>query len=180
MPKDISAEELAKLGLEETAAGEMADQVNSLLQSAPASQCWQAISQRVLRPSHPFSVHKFLYEAIYSDWDDRHGPWPAWSPTETFQRATNIGRLMERRGLRTYEDLRRWSCENREQFWEVLVEELGIRFRQPPSHVMDPLSDAACPRNASRSKPEKRLCRPMSLPEGGASLIFSPGSKAER
>ena len=112
----------------------------------PAVQCWQAISQQVLRPCHPFPVHKFLYETVFSGWDDQRGPWPAWSPTEESQRATNIWRLMERRGFRTYEDLRRWSCENREQFWELMVEQLGIRFSRPPSCIMDPSSDAACPR----------------------------------
>ena len=146
MPKEISADELVARGLHGSVAGGMADQVNSLLRSAPAVPCWQAIAQRVLRPTDPFPVHKFLYEVVFSGWDDERGPWPAWSPTEESQRATNIWRLMERRGFRTYEDLRRWSCENREQFWEVMIEQLGIRFSRPPSYVMDRSSDAACPR----------------------------------
>jgi hypothetical protein len=50
---------------------------------------------------------------------------------------------MEKRGIRTYEDLRRWSDENREQFWELLIEQLGVRFSRPPSHIMDPSSDVA-------------------------------------
>ena len=52
---------------------------------------------------------------------------------------------MERRGFRTYEDLRRWSCENREQYWQLMVEQLGICFRRPPSHILSPSSDAARP-----------------------------------
>jgi acetyl-CoA synthetase len=146
MPKEISAEELVELGLDGSIAGGMADQVNSLLRSAPAAQCWQAISQRVLRPCHPFPVHKFLYETIFSGWDDQRGPRPAWSPTGESLRATNIWRLMEERGVRTYEDLRRWSDENREQFWELIVDRLGVRFSRPPSCIMDPSSDVACPR----------------------------------
>ncbi len=74
MPKEISAEELVGLGLDGAGADGMADQVNALLRSAPAAQSWQAVSQRVLRPSHPFSVHKFLYETVFSAWDDQLGP----------------------------------------------------------------------------------------------------------
>lgn len=145
MPKEVAVEELVKLGLEGAVAEELAKRINPLLQSAPAAQCWRTISQEVLRPCHPFPVHQFLYETVFSDWDDQRGPRPAWSPTESFQRATNLGKLMAKRGFRTYEDFRRWSCENRQQFWEMMIEELGIRFRRPPSHVMGPQSDATCP-----------------------------------
>jgi acetyl-CoA synthetase len=146
MASEISAAELIELGLDESAAGGMADQVNSLLRSAPAAQCWQAISQRVLRPCHPFPVHKFLYDTTFSGWDDQRGPRPAWSPAEESLRATNIWRLMEKRGIRAYEDLRRWCNENREQFWELMIEQLGVCFQRPPSNIMDPSSDAAFPR----------------------------------
>ncbi|NLS93256.1 MAG: AMP-binding protein [Planctomycetaceae bacterium] len=146
MPKEISAEELVALGLDAAVAGGMADRVNSLLRTAPAAQCWRVISQQVLRPCHPFPVHRFLYETVFADWDNRQGPRPAWSPTEESQRASNLGRLMETLGFQTYDDLRRWSCENRQQFWELMVEQLGIRFSQAPSQIMDPLSDVACPR----------------------------------
>jgi hypothetical protein len=44
MPKEISTKELVELGLDGAVAGGMADQVNSLLRSAPAAQCWQAVS----------------------------------------------------------------------------------------------------------------------------------------
>jgi acetyl-CoA synthetase len=145
MPKEISAEELIQRGLDRAVAHTMADQVNSLLRSAPAAPCWQTISQQVLKPCHPFSVHKFLYETVFSAWDDRQGPRPAWSPTEPGRRASNLGKLMESRGMRTYEDLRRWSCENREQYWQLMVEQLGIRFRRPPSRVMNPSSDVTRP-----------------------------------
>ncbi len=143
MSKDISAEELIGLGLNGSVAFGMADQVNSLLRSATAAECWRAVSQRVLRPCHPFPVHRYLYETIFSGWDDRCGPWPAWSPTGESARATNIWKLMRKKGIGTYEDLRRWCAENREPFWESMIELLGVRFRRPPSHIMDPSSDVA-------------------------------------
>jgi acetyl-CoA synthetase len=145
MPKEISAEELIGLGLDGAVAGGTADQVNSLIRSAPAAECWQVVSKRVLRSSDPFPVHRFLYERIFSDWDDQLGPRPAWSPTEESLRGTNIWRFMKDRGIGTYEDLRRWCGENREQFWELMIEQLGVRFRRPPSHIMDPSSDVTCP-----------------------------------
>ncbi len=144
MPKEISAEELVELGLDRPVAVGMADQVNSLLHSALAAPCWQAVSQRVLRPCYPFAGHKCLYGRVFSDWDDQCGPRPAWSPTEESLRATNIWEFMNDRGTGTYEDLRRWCAENREQFWELMIEQLGVRFHRPPSCIMDPSSEVAC------------------------------------
>ncbi len=146
MPKEIAAQVLVELGLAESVAGEMAGKVNSLLRSAPAAQCWQEVSQRVLQPSYPFPVHKFLYDTIFSDWDDRLGPRPAWSPAEESRRATNVWRLMEQRGFRTYEEFRRWSHEDRGRFWELMIEHLGVRFALPPSGIMDPSPDVTRPR----------------------------------
>ena len=53
---------------------------------------------------------------------------------------------MGKRGIGTYEDLRRWCAENRELFWEFMIEQLGVRFHRPPSCIMDPSSDVTCPK----------------------------------
>jgi len=145
MPQEVSARRLVELGLDESKAVGMADQVNSLLRSAPAARSWQAISQRVIGSRHPFAVHKLIYETVFSDWDDQNGPRPAWSPTEESLRATNIWRLMQERGIGTYEDLWRWCDENREQFWRLMIERLDVSFSRPPSQIRDPSSDVACP-----------------------------------
>jgi acetyl-CoA synthetase len=44
---------------------------------------------------------------------------------------------MQRVGIDSYETLRAWSVENRERFWALAIERLGIRLQKPFSRVMD-------------------------------------------
>jgi acetyl-CoA synthetase len=67
-------------------------------------------------------------------------PQPAWTPTPEFISTANVAWLMRRAGVNSYEALHRWSVQNREEFWALTIERLGIRFQQPFSRVMD-LSD---------------------------------------
>lgn len=65
---------------------------------------------------------------------------PAWTPTPEFINTTNIAWLMRRAGVDSYEALHKWSVQNREEFWKLVIERLQIRFQKPFSRVMD-LSD---------------------------------------
>jgi acetyl-CoA synthetase len=65
---------------------------------------------------------------------------PKWTPTPDFVRSTNVGRLMARLGCASVADLHRWTVENRADYWELVVRELGVRFRRPYDRVVD-LSD---------------------------------------
>jgi acetyl-CoA synthetase len=64
-------------------------------------------------------------------------PPPTWSPAPDFVHTTNIGRLMARLGMASVADLHRWSVANREDFWELVVRELPIRFRQSYTRIVD-------------------------------------------
>src|SRR5882757_9761973 len=62
---------------------------------------------------------------------------PAWMPSPDFIRTTNIAWLMQRAGVDSYEALHAWSAQNREAFWTLAIERLGLRFRSPFSRTMD-------------------------------------------
>ena len=62
---------------------------------------------------------------------------PAWVPSPDFIRTTNIAWLMQRAGVDSYEALHAWSAQNREAFWTLAIERLGLRFRSPCSRTMD-------------------------------------------
>src|SRR5258707_14041449 len=62
---------------------------------------------------------------------------PAWVPSPDFIRTTNIAWLMQRAGVDSYEALHAWSAQNREAFWTLAIERLGLRFRSPFSPTMD-------------------------------------------
>jgi len=146
MPSQVTAGQLVEAGLEQPAAAEMAGRVNSLQTTQPAAECWRAISKEVLRPDHPFELHRFLYETVFSDWDPAQGPPPAWSPTEEFVKTTNIAPLMQELGIETYREFHQWSVQNREAFWELMVRKLEVRFIEPPGRLLDPSSDLEAPR----------------------------------
>jgi acetyl-CoA synthetase len=61
----------------------------------------------------------------------------AWVPSPEFINTTNIAWLMRRVGVASYAALHQWSVQNREAFWTLVIERLGIRFQQPFSRVMD-------------------------------------------
>ena len=146
MPNEVTAAQIAEQGLEEPAAAQLADQINSRLRTRPAVECWQAISKEVLRPDHPFELHRFLYGTVYSDWDPAQGPPPAWAPTEEGVRTANITSLMAEQGCKTYQEFHRWTVENREAFWKLAIGRLGIRFMEAPERYLDPGSDVESPR----------------------------------
>ncbi len=63
-----------------------------------------------------------------------------WTPTPQSLSGTNIEWLMQYAAVDSYDELHRWSVDEREPYWAAVVERLGIRFRQPYDRVLD-LSD---------------------------------------
>ncbi len=130
MAKELTLEQLIERGLEKSVAADILRRVNQLLLSLPASECWQKISQEVLTPCHPFQLHQLLHKTVFSDWDSKKGPPPAWFPSEEQIQTTNIAKLMKSLKLNSYEELHAWSVQNSADFWNLMIQRLGIRFKQ--------------------------------------------------
>ena len=64
-------------------------------------------------------------------------PAPDWTPAPEFIATTNLAWLMQRAGVDSYEKLHAWSVENREEFWRLAIERIGMRFGQPPARILD-------------------------------------------
>jgi acetyl-CoA synthetase len=62
---------------------------------------------------------------------------PAWVPSIEQIQATNIAALMQDLNIRTYSELHSWSIRNRAAFWEVMIQRLGICFREPYTQIVD-------------------------------------------
>lgn len=60
-----------------------------------------------------------------------------WSPSEEAIRQTNVGRLMARHGLSSYEALVAWSVSDIGRFWHAVMEDLSIRWERPYRQVYD-------------------------------------------
>ena len=130
MAKELTFEQLIECGVEKTVAADMLQRVNQLLLSLPPSECWQKIAQEVLNPGQPFELHKLLHEAVFSNWDEKLGPAPAWFPSEEEEKDSNIAGLMRALALNSYEELHVWSVQHRADFWNLMIQRLGIRFRR--------------------------------------------------
>ena len=66
----------------------------------------------------------------------------AWTPTPDHVAGTNLARLWTRLGLEDYAALERWALEDVGRFWDTVLKDLGIVFRQPYERVLD-LEDGA-------------------------------------
>ncbi len=61
----------------------------------------------------------------------------AWMPDEKALKEANITSLMKELNVKTYQDLHKWSVENREEFWEKTIERIGIKFHKPYNKMLD-------------------------------------------
>ncbi|RLV48233.1 acetoacetate--CoA ligase [Nocardioides mangrovicus] len=59
-----------------------------------------------------------------------------WTPPDDVLDTTRIGVFAQRCGLRTHEELWRWSVEEPEAFWSTVADALGVRFHQQPTAVL--------------------------------------------
>ena len=124
----LTVEQLTACGLNKAEASEIVELVNRILKAQSPTACWSEISRHVLTPHHPFALHQLLYETVYADFDratDR--PPPAWFPTDEDITEANITRLMTQLNIKTYPELHAWTVQNRDTFWQMLIDVLDIK-----------------------------------------------------
>ena len=133
--KKLTRENLIECGLDESTSECLIERINPLLASLPAAVCWGKISQTILTPDHPFALHQLLYNTVFADWKGVAAP--AWFPAEDKIEKTNIAAVMRGLDLDSYEALHSWAVHHRVDFWELMIERLGIQFHRKFSKVVD-------------------------------------------
>ena len=133
--KKLTCENLIECGLDISTSDRLIDRINPLLASLPAAACWKEISQTVLTPDHPFALHQLLHNTVFADWKGQAAP--AWFPGEDEIEQTNVVAVMRELNLDAYEEFHSWSVHHRADFWELMIERLGIQFHRKFSEVMD-------------------------------------------
>ena len=137
MAAQLTLKQILACGVKTSKAIEILPTINQCLSDVPPLEGWQRLIQAVLTPALPFTLHALLYNTAFSDWDASQGIPPAWYPTEEQIQTTHISELMREVGLETYGELHTWSTQNRAQFWELMLQRLGIRFHQTYRTVLD-------------------------------------------
>ena len=124
----LTVEELTACGLDKTEASKVAEVVNRILSTQSPTACWCEISRYILTPHHPFALHQFLYETVYAGFNRaRYGPPPAWFPMDEDITKANITRIMADLHIKTYPEFHAWSVANRNTFWQMMIDTLGIK-----------------------------------------------------
>lgn len=145
LPERLTADALVACGLSVPDAQQLADEVNRAA-AGPPQTAWRAISQQLLRPDHPFELHKRLFDWAFREWDAARGPAPAWTPSDDDVRQSNVGRLIDQRGCGSVGELHAWSVAHPREFWAELIDRLGIRFARPYDELLDVSGGAERPR----------------------------------
>jgi acetyl-CoA synthetase len=137
MHLDIKIESLLNHGVSLQVAKDILARLEKISSGPDPATAWHDAISTVLTPDVPFEVHREVFDAIFADWDDTRGPQPAWSPDAAEADATNIMAFCRDRNIDSYEALYAWSVSEREAFWQSVVEQLGVRFREWPRRILD-------------------------------------------
>ncbi|KAF3890618.1 MULTISPECIES: AMP-binding protein [Nostocales] len=137
MREQLSLEEITACGVEVSTAIAILSQIDEWLASLQPADCWQHLVQYILKPDLPFALHELLYKTTFSDWDSTQGSPPAWFPSKEQIQKTNIAALMKSLELDSYPELHAWSAQNRSEFWEIMIQRLGIHFSEKYSQIID-------------------------------------------
>jgi acetyl-CoA synthetase len=135
MSQQLSLNQIIACGLDRDYATAILPSINQRLKSLSAIECWRSFTQNLLTPNHPFALHELLYQTVFAGWDE--GAPPAWFPSEEQIQPTHIAEMMNEVGCKTYAEFHTWSVEHRDEFWQRVIDRLGIRFREPYSTIVD-------------------------------------------
>jgi acetyl-CoA synthetase len=141
MANALSLEQVLNCGIEPALATSLLPQINQSLTLA-AIDGWQHLTRNILKPEFPFALHELLYAATFSNASEG----PAWFPTDEQIQATNLAHVMKSLGISDYSEFHAWTVQHRDKFWDLMIQRLNLRFRQPYQPVLDLTDGAEFPR----------------------------------
>ena len=180
----VDLEELIRRGLTPVEAEDLGRGWAEAPTSGDQRDRWAYVSRSCLTPKHPVSVHEYLFQQIYRNWDASKGPPPAWIPPEDIRRRSNLGRFLDGAGFGAECDFRDWALANRAGFWAAMTRALKIKFARPPTSAFEaglepgrtcwfPGSLLNIAESCFQSPPEAIAVR--QFPEGGGSREVTYG-----
>ncbi len=133
---DISVSSLIDCGLPSDEAQVLVDRLKKI--STPDDvEIWQQLTNDILTPEMPFSIHRFLYQEVFQKRIEQGSPAPAWFPGELELSKSNLAGWLYDLNMDSMQELHDWSIQNREEFTRKLIKSLPIEFIQEPEQIMD-------------------------------------------
>ena len=96
-------------------------------------------------PTIPFADQWARYIQIFADRDPSLAPAPAWVPEPERLQHANISAMMHELAIDDYHAFHHWTVDNRAQFWDRVINRLGIRFSRQPDQILDLAAGASQP-----------------------------------
>ncbi len=104
----------------------------------PQAENWQRYLETVQRdPEISFHEQWERFNEIFANRDLALPPPPVWLPGNDRVRHANLTALMNQLGFDDYRAFHRWTSANRAEFWQRVIDRLGVVFSRPPSQVLD-------------------------------------------
>ncbi|WCJ28871.1 acyl-activating enzyme 18 [Euphorbia peplus] len=150
---EIQLDEIINSGLSLNQANQFLKLLRQTIFEASGSDSrniWgKIVEKRILKPWHPHGLHQLVYYSVYSHWDSSlHGPPLYCFPSLDQSKRTNLGRVMEIHGpkflgaaykdpISSFDLFRKFSVQHPEAYWEIVLQELSIVFREAPKCILD-------------------------------------------
>jgi acetyl-CoA synthetase len=104
----------------------------------PQAATWREYVQTFRQdPKIPFVDQWARYNEIFADRDPALPPPPAWVPEPERLQHANISAMMRELGIESYHTFHRWTVDNRAEFWDRVINRLGVRMSRQPDRILD-------------------------------------------
>ncbi len=116
---------------------------------------WNDLTKILSPKEHSFDIHSQLYNEVYKDCPNIK---PSWIPNQDELNKCNIGKVMSKLGMNTYEEFYNWSIgiDSRNDFWRIMSEEVDIKWNKKPTTTFD-LSDKSDKSDKSNGNNEEKI-----------------------
>ncbi|CAM8961412.1 unnamed protein product [Rhodiola kirilowii] len=151
--EEIGFQDLVEAGLSQNDArvfdSVLKDVIFRVGSSDPRAVWREIVDRRALKPNHPHRLHQLVYYSVYANWDVASmGPRLYWFPSLYQSQQSNLGRILETYGprllggsyrdpLSSYRLFHKYSVENPDVYWGIVLRELSIVFQKAPSCILD-------------------------------------------
>ncbi len=136
MESTITIEQLLSLGCNEQIAKQLHEYIEADIQSCNTpEQAWQVLSIKFASMDVSFPIHLLLFTTLFPLWRSQPETAPAWFPSQALKTTANIATFMSKLDIQDVKTFHRWTVNHDQEFWQRIVNQLKIVFKQAPTGI---------------------------------------------